>query len=101
MDRDLLSIELRLLCGDAIALEPDKVAVLEAIEREGSISAASRSLDMSYRRTWLLVDEMNRCFRQKLVETTAGGGPGRGARVTEHGQEMRSAYRDLKRQQGA
>src|SRR6185503_2140412 len=54
---------LRLTKGEDIALGPGKVALLEAIARTGSITAAAKSLDMSYRRAWLLVDTMNRCFR--------------------------------------
>jgi len=74
---------------------PGKADLLDAIAREGSISAAGRALGMSYRRTWLLVDEMNRCFRDRLVETLAGGGRERGARLTVAGQEVLHAYRRL------
>ena len=56
-----LKIKLQLYCGDEIAMGPGKADLLEAIERAGSISAASRAMGMSYRRTWLLVDAMNRC----------------------------------------
>ena len=51
---------MRITRGDMIAIGPGKVALLEAIAEAGSISAAARTLGMSYRRTWLLVDEMNR-----------------------------------------
>lgn len=80
---------------------PGKADLLEAIRREGSISAAGRALGMSYRRTWLLVDEMNRCFAQKLVETLSGGGRERGARVTEHGLAILAAYRTLQEEASA
>ncbi len=74
---------------------PGKADLLEAIDREGSIVAAGRALGMSYRRSWILVDEMNRCFREKLVETLTGGGRERGARLTETGRTVLSAYRDI------
>ncbi|MET0372411.1 MAG: LysR family transcriptional regulator [Sphingobium sp.] len=90
-----LKIKLQLLCGDGYAMGPGKADLLEAIAREGSISAAGRALGMSYRRTWLLVDEMNRCFSEKLVETLSGGGRERGARVTQGGQTILAAYRAL------
>ena len=77
-----LKIKLQLFCGDEIAMGPGKADLLEAIAREGSISGAGRALGMSYRRTWMLVDVMNRCWRQPLVETSAGGSHGGGARVT-------------------
>ena len=57
--------------------------------------AAGRELGMSYRRAWLLVDEMNRCWAERLVEAQAGGGEGRGARVTSRGLEILQAYRRL------
>lgn len=74
---------------------PGKAALLEAIAREGSISAAGRALGMSYRKTWLLVDSMNRCWQERLVETKGGGGADRGARVTEMGETVLQAFRAL------
>ena len=56
-------LKLKLHCGDEIAMGPGKADLLEAIAREGSISAAGRALGMSYRRAWMLVDAMNGCFR--------------------------------------
>lgn len=76
---------------------PGKAALLEAIDREGSISAAGRALGMSYRRTWLLVDSMNRCWNDRLVDTTQGGGRDRGARLTSCGREVLTAYRLLEK----
>lgn len=90
-----LKLKLQLLCGELYALGPGKADLLEAIGREGSISGAGRVLSMSYRRTWLLVDEMNRCFREKLVETLAGGGRLRGARLTATGRMVVEAYREM------
>lgn len=90
-----LKLKLQLVCGDIYAMGPGKADLLEAIDREGSIAAAGRALDMSYRRSWLLVDEMNRCFREKVVETLSGGGRERGARLTENGRKVLAAYRDL------
>ena len=74
---------------------PGKADLLEAIDREGSIKGAGRALGMSYRRTWLLVDEMNRCFQDKLVDTLAGGGRERGARLSPCGRMVLEAYREL------
>jgi molybdate transport system regulatory protein len=88
-----LKLKAQLLCGDAVAMGPGKADLLEAIAREGSISAAGRAMGMSYRRTWLLVDEMNRCWREPLVATTRGGGGG--ASVTEAGRAMLADYRAI------
>ena len=88
---------LRVLYGSAIALGPGKAELLEAIARAGSISAAGRALGMSYRRAWLLVDTMNRCFREPLVEAAKGGAHGGGAWLTPFGDEVLAAYRALER----
>ena len=90
-----LKLKIQLQCGEEYALGPGKADLLEAIGREGSISAAGRALGMSYRRTWLLVDAMNRCFAERLVETVLGGGPDRGARLTDNGRRVLAAYRAM------
>ena len=90
-----LKLKLQLYCGDEIAMGPGKADLLEAIARTGSISAAGRALGMSYRRAWLLVDTMNRCFREPLVEAHAGGGATAGAKVTAAGSTALAAYRSL------
>ena len=90
-----LRLTLRLICGESFALGPGKADLLAAIDREGSISGAGRAMGMSYRRAWLLVDEMNRCFSERVVETLSGGGRERGARLTETGRTALEAYRAL------
>jgi molybdate transport system regulatory protein len=90
-----LKLKAQFLCGGELAMGPGKADLLDAIQAEGSISGAGRRLGMSYRRTWLLVDAMNRCWAEPLVEATAGGGQSKGARVTEAGQDIRAAYRAL------
>ena len=90
-----LKIKAQLYCGDELAMGPGKADLLEAIDREGSISGAGRAMGMSYRRSWLLVDSMNRCWQEKLVETVAGGGHGRGASLTPTGHAVLAAYRTL------
>ena len=90
-----LKIKLQIYCGREIAMGPGKADLLEAIVRHGSISAAGRALGMSYRRAWLLVDTMNRCWAERLVETLHGGGRDRGARVTPLGHRVLAAYRDM------
>jgi molybdate transport system regulatory protein len=88
---------LRIRRGDDIAVGPGKIDLLEAIEATGSITAAARSLGMSYRRAWLLVDTMNRCFRTPVVEAEAGGKRGGGARLTRLGGEVIERYRRIER----
>ena len=81
-----------------IALGPGKVDLLEAIAKTGSITAAARALGMSYRRAWLLVDTMNRCFREPVVDAEKGGKRGGGTRLTATGVEAVRRYRRVEKQ---
>lgn len=90
-----LDLKIRLHCGTEIAMGPGKADLLEAIRQTGSISAAARSLGMSYRRAWLLVETMNRCFKEPLVSTLAGGRHGGGTRLTATGEQVLRRYREL------
>jgi molybdate transport system regulatory protein len=95
--RPRIQFRIRISRGDDIAVGPGKIDLLEAIRTAGSISAAARSLGMSYRRAWLLVDTMNRCFKTPLVDAEAGGKRGGGARLTALGSEVIERYRRVER----
>ena len=95
------SLHLRLDFGGVRSLGPGKVRLLELIEETGSISAAGRALKMSYRQAWLLIDELNRMFREPLVTAQIGGGGGGGAAVTKAGASVIRAYRDMERRAAA
>ncbi len=84
---------LRIYRDDSIAIGPGKVALLEAIAEVGSISAAARQLGMSYRRAWVLVDEMNRALSSPAVTTAAGGAQGGGTALTPLGAAVVQHYR--------
>lgn len=86
---------IRILLGSAIAMGPGKADLLEAIESSGSISGAARTMGMSYRRAWQLVDVMNQAFAEPLVDTATGGKGGGGARVTPFGRTMLERYRAM------
>ena len=81
--------------GTEIAIGPGKADLLEAIAASGSISESARRLGMSYRRAWLLVDTMNRCFREPVVASATGGSGGGGAQVTPFGRKVLATYRKL------
>jgi molybdate transport system regulatory protein len=80
------------------ALGPGKIRLLEAVKQSGSISQAGRSLEMSYRRAWLLIDDMNRCFREPVVEAQPGGAQGGGAALTAFGEQLIKKYRAIETQ---
>ena len=85
-----LKIKIQIYCGDEIAMGPGKADLLDAIASEGSISAAGRKLKMSYRRCWMLVDVMNRCWTAPLVATSTEG-----AAMTAFGRQVLEQYRSL------
>ena len=74
---------------------PGKIALLEAIGREGSISAAGRALGMSYKRAWDLVDALNKLVGEPVVAASTGGHRGGGAMLTEAGRSLVSDYRAI------
>jgi len=95
---DSIRLTVRIDFGSNRALGPGKIRLLEAIDRTGSISEAGRSLKMSYRRAWLLVDDLNSCFRGPVVATKPGGAHGGGAELTALGQELIEKYRSIETQ---
>jgi molybdate transport system regulatory protein len=90
-----IQYRLRIHLGDDIAVGPGKVDLLEAIGATGSITAAAKALGMSYRRAWLLVDTMNRCFATPVVTAAAGGASGGRTQLTETGAEIVRRYRRM------
>jgi molybdate transport system regulatory protein len=93
-----IRLTVRVDFGSDRALGPGKVRLLEAIAKTGSISQAGRSLDMSYRRAWLLVDDMNHCFREPVVTAQPGGSQGGGAALTAFGEALIEKYRTIETQ---
>ena len=75
-----------------------KVRLLELIAEHGSISRAAREINMSYRRAWLLSDEVNRMFRTPVIETQHGGSGGGFARLTSFGHALVGHYRAIEAQ---
>lgn len=90
-----LKLRLRLLSDQEIAFGPGKADLLEAIQATGSISQAAKSMNMSYRRAWQLVETMNQLFISVLVETHKGGESGGGAIVTPFGLDILKQFRHM------
>ncbi|MBL27417.1 MAG: hypothetical protein CMM50_07705 [Rhodospirillaceae bacterium] len=88
-------VYLRVLLSGGVMIGPGKADLLQAIDRFGSISAAGRHLGMSYRRAWLLVDELNGSFQKPLVSAVPGGKGGGGAALTPMGQDILKRYRHM------
>jgi len=93
MSHPRLSIRLDLASGERIG--PGKIALLEAIRSTGSISAAARQIGMSYRRAWLLVEEINGSLQGPAVTAATGGRRGGGAVLTPIGKQIVEIYRAI------
>ena len=88
----MTALKLRILFDGAM-MGPGKAELLGRIRETGSIAAAGRQMDMSYKRAWMLVEEMNAAFARPLVTSARGGPGGGGARLTETGEEVLRLYR--------
>jgi molybdate transport system regulatory protein len=88
-------LTIRVDLGKGGALGPGKIRLLELIHAHGSISEAGRAMRMSYRRAWLLVDNLNRSFRRPVVSKQTGGRHGGGARLTPWGRRLVERYRAI------
>jgi len=86
---------LRLSVGELIAIGPGKIALLEAIRDHHSITAAAKALGMSYRRAWVMLDEVNSALKRPAVDTATGGRHGGGSVLTAVGAEIIERYRRI------
>ena len=86
---------MRITAGDTIAIGPGKIRLLEAILETGSLTAGAKSIDMSYRRAWLLINELNSSLKKPAVESAKGGEHGGGSVVTDVGRRLIEHYRSI------
>lgn len=86
-------LTLRIDFDEDRAIGPGKMRLLELIDKHGSISEAGRQKGMSYRRAWVLVDNLNHCFRTPVVASQTGGQHGGGASLTDFGYAVVQHYR--------
>ena len=93
----MLRLTLRIDFDEARSIGHGKIKLLEMIDGHGSISAAARALDMSYRRAWLLVDATNKIFDEPVVAAKLGGKGGGTAQLTLFGRALVQTYRGLER----
>lgn len=90
----MTTLHLRLMFNGT-KLGPGKAELMERIAATGSISAAGRQMKMSYKRAWMLVEEMNSLFANPLVTSARGGSGGGGAQLTDTGKQVLHHFRAL------
>ncbi len=93
-----ISVSFRVDFSPDCAVGPGKIALLEHIDSSGSLSEAARELKMSYRRAWLLLEDLNTSFQQPVAQMSVGGRGGGGASLTPFGAELVASYRALETQ---
>jgi molybdate transport system regulatory protein len=91
----VVRFRLRINSGDVIAIGPGKVELIEAIGATGSITEAAKSLGMSYRRAWLLLEELNTMLKRPAVASVKGGVRGGGSELTDVGVQLIELYRQI------
>lgn len=94
----MVRLSLRIEFDQDRAIGPGKARLLELVQEHRSIAAAGRAMGMSYRRAWLLVDEMNHCFDEPVVRAQHGGRDGGGAALTAFGQTLVDHYRAIEKE---
>ena len=92
-----LRLNLRLTFPGGVPLAHGKAELMELIRETGSIRQAAAKMDMSYRRAWLLVDELNHMFREPSIETKQGGKSGGGAALTPFGEDLLKRFRQMEK----
>jgi molybdate transport system regulatory protein len=93
--KPLLIPRFRVACGKTIALGPGKVELLGFLLETGSLNKAAQRMNMSYMRAWMLVNQMNKCFREPVAVAVRGGRTGGGMKVTETGRRAFALYRKM------
>ncbi len=93
-------VRLRVDLAPGRSIGPGKIALLEHIESSGSLSKAARDLKMSYRRAWLLLDDLNHSFGEPVTTASIGGSGGGGAQLTDFGRRVVAAYREVEQAAG-
>ncbi len=95
--KDSTSVSIRLRFSLDARIGPGKIALLEGVDRTGSIAAAGREMGMSYRRAWLLIDSLAGMFDESVIVTASGGTHGGGSHLTALGHELVAAFRAAER----
>ena len=87
----------RISSGKDIALGPGKAELLALVKETGSIREAAKCMEMSYMRAWTLIQTMNACFKEPVIEAVRGGHKHGGAELTEAGRRALELYRRMEK----
>jgi molybdate transport system regulatory protein len=90
-----LTVRFRVDFGNGSSIGIGKIELLEGIGRTGSLSQAAREMRMSYRRAWLLLEDLNTSFDRRVSQASVGGRGGGGATLTAFGSSLVAGYRRL------
>ena len=93
----MVQLSIRIDFGPELRVGPGKIRLLEEIAAHGSIAAGARAMDMSYRRAWELIDDLNTVFGRPVVEPKSGGRHGGGATLTALGASLVRRYRQMEK----
>jgi molybdate transport system regulatory protein len=89
------TVRFRVDFGSRCSIGIGKVELLEGIARTGSLSQAARDMRMSYRRAWLLLEDLNSNFDRPVAHASVGGRGGGGVVLTPFGTRLVAGYRSL------
>jgi molybdate transport system regulatory protein len=88
-------VQIAVLLKPGLTIGADAIGLLAAIIETGSITAAARARNISYKRAWHIIDRLNTSFKKPLVSTTKGGDRRGGAILTDTGTEVMRLYRAI------
>ena len=95
---ETVQLRLRIYRGEEAALGPGRAELLARIGETASVAQAARDMGMSYMKAWKLMQSMNRCFREPLIEVHRGGKAGGNAQLTPSGRATLELYRRMERE---
>lgn len=78
--------------GDNVLIGEGRVRLLKEIDAQGSLSKAAKSMGMSYKKAWTLVDAINKSAKEAVVTKTVGGQQGGGTIITPYGKRLIEAF---------
>jgi molybdate transport system regulatory protein len=99
MTAEASKLEVIIRLSNGGCLTPEDMTLIETIQKQRSISAAGRVLNISYRKCWLMADALNRTFEMPVFATFPGRHGG-GAEVTAFGQRLIALYKSMQRRSG-